>query len=101
MPASGITISLGKGMQQLSIAIASTMPRYPKVTYQFLIRSVIVCVILAAIRCSITVYLRPPRGRILRRKKKECVTANALQVIHATVTVNGTRSSTNKSHQGE
>src|SRR5262245_37675492 len=38
-PASGITISLGRGMQQLSIAMARTIPRYPVVIYQFSIRS--------------------------------------------------------------
>jgi len=40
IPAIGITISLGSGIQQLSIAIAMTMPSRPVETYRFVIKVV-------------------------------------------------------------
>jgi hypothetical protein len=40
IPATGITISLGSGIQQLSIAMARTMPSRPVETYRFVIRVV-------------------------------------------------------------
>jgi hypothetical protein len=38
IPAIGITISLGRGIQQLSIAMARIMPSRPVETYRFVIR---------------------------------------------------------------
>jgi hypothetical protein len=38
IPAIGITISLGSGIQQLSIAMARTIPSRPVETYRFVIR---------------------------------------------------------------
>ena len=43
-PASGMTISLGRGIQQLSIAMASTIPAKPVVAYRLVINVVIASV---------------------------------------------------------
>lgn len=44
MPARGMTISLGRGIQQLSIAIASTMPASPVTAYRCMMNVVSVLV---------------------------------------------------------
>src|SRR5258708_6246204 len=46
-PARGITISLGRGIQQLSITIASTIPARPAVTYRLVIN-----VVIESVRCA-------------------------------------------------
>ena len=45
-PARGMTISLGRGIQQLSIAMANTIPAKPVVAYRLVIN-----VVIESVRC--------------------------------------------------